>query len=263
MTRNQRSLSRVIIWGLIALAFFAYNIWAADDAAVLESEIIVLSDPKPKFPLSLWERDIVTGRATIVITVNQYGGLEDWLVIEATHRDLVSPIEEVIPQWSFQPAVVGGLPVTATQKISVFFDVSHLKVKNRESASDTIMGRPYASWKRGGNAKSRKNALKLAEVDEIDRYPEVVMQYQPLISNKTLEQSLGSNVTFKFFIDTDGRVRMSTLYKVQGNPDPEAILAAHAALSSWQFKPIKSKGKPVIFEAAQTFEFSSLYAARD
>jgi len=265
MTYNYRSLSRVIACGLLTLASVISCYGAVDGGPSLESEIIVFSDPKPKFPLSLWERGIVSGRATLVVTVNQYGGLEDWLVIEATHRDLVSPIEEVIPQWSFQPAVVGGEPVTAVQRVSILFDVSHLDKSNRKSASQSIARQTQSNynWKRRGAAGSRKNALKLAHVEEIDRYPEIVSHHQPLISTKSLQQSLGSNVTFRFYIDTDGRVRMSTLYKVQGNPDPEAILAAHAALSSWQFKPIKSRGKPVVFEAAQTFEFSSLYAAQE
>ncbi len=231
-----------------------------------DSGIIVQSDPKPRFPRSLWQRGIVTGQATVAIIVNRRGELEDWLVIEATHRHLIKPVEDVVPLWSFKAATIDGPPVRAAQRVSIFFDVSQLRNSHRQaSVSPSPVTQPYAipTPGRRGARGSRKSALKLADVSEVDRYPEVVTQSQPIVSARSLQQSLGSYVTFKFFIDTDGRVRMASLHRVQGNPDPQAIMAAHAALSAWRFKPMKAKGVPVVFEAAQTFEFSRLFAMQD
>lgn len=260
MTRTASILARVTMFGF-AFCFPTLHCNENIDTVRSEREITFIADPEPKFPISLFDQGIATGRATLVVTVNDDGYLSDWLVIEATHRGFIEPIDKVIQQWTFEPATVYGVPVQALQKITIFFDVSHLKKDSRKRPASVANSQSYSAYnpQKRWNSKKNNKALKLATVSELDRYPEVVNQYQPMISSKSLQDSIGSNVTFKFYIDTNGRVRMSSLYKVKGEPAPEAILAAHDALANWQFKPIKSNGKPVILEVAQTFEFSSLF----
>lgn len=251
-----------ILWTVLILATTPTGFSESTNDPKFDSPIISSNDPKPQFPYSLWKQGIKTGQATLLVTVDQDGFLLDWLVIEATHVDLVAKIDEAVPQWTFQPAMLNGVPVTGVQRIPIFFDVTHVDRLSQDDPATSRIQSSYLSYQERNRRsyRSRRKSLQLASANELDRYPEAVVQTKPLISQASLQRSLGSNVTFKFYIDTNGRVRMPTLHKVDGNVDSNAILAVNEAFSQWQFKPLTTKRRPVTFEVSQTFEFSSLYA---
>lgn len=227
-----------------------------------DSPVIIDSEPMPEFPQKLLRRGIQTGHATLLLAVDQEGFLQDWLVVEATHVDLIVKIDEVVPLWSFQPPMVNGEPVDGVQRVPIFFNATHLNDATKDSPQKgRLMHRSRArNSRKGASHYSRNKPLRLATFEELDQYPEAIFQPQPIVSQSSLTESLSANVTFNFVIDTEGRVRMPTLYTINGDVDPQVIHAVNVALSQWRFRPLKSKNRPVTCEATKTFELGSLYA---
>ncbi len=224
--------------------------------------ILVVAEPRPGFPLSLWNEGIATGQATLAVTVDENGTLEDWLVIEATHTSLVAAIEAVVEQWVFEPAVVEGTTIHATQCLPLLFDTSQLLTSERMSENRNLRENHYLA-KRSQSFRRNPidNSLRFAKPSALDQYPEPLVRPRPLLTQAALEESRGSRASFKFYIDTFGNARMPTLFKLYGKVATEALLAWQEALKSWRFKPLTSNGKPVVVEVVQSFEFSHLYSS--
>ena len=263
MLYTKRFLMRIIAGG--AIFTLAQGLWAdrIESAATPDRAAKIHANPKPMFPSSLWKKGLRTGTATLILSIDPQGFLDDWLVIEASHKDLVPAIEEAVIQWTFEPAIVDGQNEFALLRMPIHFDITETssKLYSEYNGSSPFIDNGITS---GSNrlSKSPRHALLLARPEELDRNPQFVEQSQPLISPESMDRSLGTEATFIFYIDTRGRVRMPRLVGTTGAPTPEAIFAAAESLRNWRFEPLTSKRKPVVIEASQKFVFSHLLANR-
>ncbi len=258
MTKTLDPVTPALVWALAAATIPLGT--AAETATIEENHgIRVLAEPSPRFPQSLWRQGVISGHATLAVTVDANGRLEDWLVIEATHVNLTLAIEEVIDEWSFEAAVVEGTPLYATQCLPIFFDASAIR-RPREAAGNPLFNVSRHSQLRAHSFDRRRDAklLRFATPAELDQFPEPLTQPGPEFSVDAYRESLGGRASFKFYIDTKGYARMPTLYKLYGDVAPEALLASQEAIKHWRFKPLTSNGESVVTEVIQTFEFSSL-----
>lgn len=249
----------LVMYGITGLFGVTGVAASTENALKIDQGIIVVADPSPRYPSKLWYQGVKGGHATIVVTVDESGFLDDWLVIEASHRDFIKSIEEVIYRWDFKPARIDGAPIRATQRIPMFLDGSRIKKDTSRSEWKRVY-EGYAAKNRGGFLRNRNNkeSLKFVRADELDKNPVAMEQPPPLISDEAAKRSKGGSASFRFYIDTSGAARLPTLYKLYGEVAPEVLLAAQAALEKWRFQPPTSDGEPVVCEVVQSFVFTGL-----
>ncbi len=224
-----------------------------------ECPIRVIAKPEPQFPHQLRALGMVTGHVVIAVNVDEDGFLVDWLVVEASHRDLEKSIEDVIPFWTFEPALENGEPVDVVQRLPVFFDVS----KDTRTGSSIVFNdlqRSFLESSVGSRAisKTRDKPLRLVETSELDHSPKLFEQILRNLPEDVFLRCRGSEATFEFFIDAKGQARLPTVASIQGKIDPLALLLIQESLRKWQFQPLGSPQEPVVVLSTQTFRFSYL-----
>ena len=240
----------------------------------LDHGIGLTSEPKPKFPSSLLIRGIYSGYLTLSVNVDANGNLVDWLVIESSHRDLANSIEEVIRQWSFQPAMINGSAVSSVQNFPFYFscdedlieEYSRYRLLSETDFNNKILyirknahvatSRDFKISTRSSRQSSARNRIDFQPIKNLDRQPEAIQRVCPDLSQEQIESNLGSEVLVRFYIDTEGKARLPAFYKIYGNPTPDVLLSIQIAIRQWRFTVPTSKGVPVISEAIQPFRIS-------
>ncbi len=209
----------------------------------------------PKIPDSLLQKGITSGLATLVVSVDENGFLEDWLLTEASDHS----IEQVIDQWNFDPARQRGRNISARQHFPILIDAAGAQVKFRKATNAPFSQNFFDPNDRSEIKNRYQSPIKTVHPRELDQTPPLTRHVKPRVGPETYQESKGSSVTFLFYLDTEGRVRMPTPSKTSGQISPAAIYAAQVALEQWRFEPPTRNGKTVITQLAQTINFSHIY----
>ena len=204
---------------------------------------------QPKFPESLRSQGFSSGRVHLLLELHFDGELRDWIVTYASHRDFAKSIERVIEEWEFGPPKRKGKPVSLIVPVEVSFRASGDVVSfNATNGLNHMMSSQYGY--------SSFDTIKVADVDNLDKFPEPVYVVRPKVPNSLIRKSDGSYGVFRFFIDTEGRVRLPHVDHVRGGKvDVRLLEAAQDALEEWEFIPPTVRGKKVIVELKQPFLF--------
>ena len=261
MIKRNNRVTRVISYGLVTALINTCVLagLTGEEAENRYRGIQAVAKPEPAFPVSLVQRGILTGQAVVVVSIDATGRLSDWLVIESSDRAFIKSISEVIEDWRFEPAYEDGVAFDCVQAIPMFFEARIVENGGSGAQTNRTMShflKPQIEHLPPVTGRSRP--LKFAGIDELDAFPELVARAKPEMPKEVFERSLGSEARFEFYIDIKGRVRMPHLVAADGNADPFALVAAQVALEDWRFKPLTSKGKKVVFKAAQTIRFSHI-----
>ncbi len=206
---------------------------------------------EPRFPESLKSQGYSQGQVSMLLELHFDGELRDWIVTSATHRAFAEAIERVIQDWEFAPPKRNGKPISLVVPIKVNFRATGDVVSfNASSGLNHNM-----SMRNGYNSF---DSIKIAKVDKLDRFPEPVYVVEPKVSRSLIRKSQDSYGVFKFFIDTEGRVRLPHVDHVRGGEvDVRLLEAAQDALEEWEFNPPTVKGRKVVVEVKQPFHFYS------
>lgn len=204
---------------------------------------------QPRFPESLKSLGYTQGHVTMLLELHFDGELRDWIVTSANHKGFAEAIERVIEDWEFAPPKRKGKPVSLVIPIEVNFRSSGDVVSfDATSGLNHVMG-----IRNGFNSF---DSIKIAEVDKLDHFPEPVHVVHPKVPRFLLRKSNDSYGVFKFFIDTEGRVRLPHVDHTRGGQvDVRLLEAAQDALEEWQFAPPTVKGRKVVVEVKQPFHF--------
>ena len=222
---------------------FVYNI--TGEGVDLHFKVI----KEPVFPLTLKSKGMNEGSVTVLLEIDYLGELRDWLVTEASHKDFGRAVDDVVGSWKFEPPMWNGKPISIVSAIEIRFKASgnvvSLDITN--SIAEIYTGIGASSF----------DSIKVADFDDLDEFPELVKVVKPVVPKKLLgkngrKQKLG---VFRFFIDTEGRVRLAHVDRVEGKVDIRLLEAAQDALEQWRFEPPTVRGRPVIVEVAQPFTF--------
>lgn len=256
MIYSKLSLKRLT---LILLAIIAAGPAHPERSSGGTTGIEISMTKKPAFPRQLVSRGINAGLATIALSVDEYGILNDWLVVEATDRSLEGAIEAVIGSWEFRPATADGRPTAARQLFPVYFDASPAAAKNHPEKGDLFHVNYADPTQRAPSASKRSRPLLYASIKELDSLPRLLHYVNPSVAPEEYKASLGTSLGFDFYLDRDGRVRMPTLKTMRGEANEAAIYAAQTALEQWRFEPVTKEGRPVMTKLGQTITFSHIY----
>ncbi len=219
--------------------------YRADVQPQLEFEILRNKDPI--FPNSLKARGLLEGSATFAIYINQFGELEDYLLLEADHIDFAKSVENVIPDWKFSVPRVDGESAAIASKIKVNFERGKGIVYER-IGYDSIMP-SFVSL------AQYKDSYHVYTLDELDSIPIPTHIEKPSFHIDMLEEREVVNAVFQFYIDTEGNVRIPTLREADDRVDERLLVIAQNALLQWKFEPPLRHGRPVVAKAAQPFRF--------
>lgn len=220
---------------------------ANDDAAI---DFKIKPTIEPEFPLQLKSLGYENGSVTVVISINQFGELQDFLLIEATHIAFGKAVEAVLPKWKFSVPHVNGESASISSKIRVEF-------KRGEGVLYDFFGYRYSN-SGFGNPFDRDKSYRIYTLKELDSIPIPTSVQKPLFHTELLEERELVSALFEFYIDTDGNVRIPTLREADDEVDERLLIIAQDALSQWRFEPPLKNGKPVVAKAAQPFLFKAL-----
>jgi TonB family protein len=198
---------------------------------------------EPQLPAVLMMNGLRDGRVVLAIDVDAEGKLTDWLVLGASHRELIRPCVEALQKWDFRPARYAGLPVLAQLQLTI--DLSQKGAVISRTAVDSV-----TDWleKLGG----RRHDYQVCPGGEIDRPPVALTTVAPRYPAEAAKKGVRGRVKVHFYIDEQGAVRMPA---VPADTHPYLSWEAIKALREWKFEPPTRRGQPVLVAAAQEFNF--------
>ncbi|MBD5779300.1 energy transducer TonB [Pelagicoccus sp. NFK12] len=219
--------------------------YRADSQAQLEFQITQTKDPI--FPNSLKLRGFMEGNATFAIFINQFGELEDFLLVEASHIDFAKAAEKAIPDWRFSVPRVDGEVAAIASKIRINFERGNGVVYETIGYEPLLPGSQLI--------KRDSESYRVYTLDELDSIPIPSYIAKPSFHDEMLEERNVVNAVFQFYIDTEGNVRIPTLREADDLVDERLLLIAQEALLQWKFEPPMRDNRPVVARAAQPFRF--------
>lgn len=214
----------------------------------------------PKIPESLLKAGVTSALATLVVSVDENGALDDWLLVEASDQSLEKAIAEVIETWTFRPALQDGQAIAARQTFPLQFEAAAPTQRfSRLTNSDTLAYRYFDPADRSEIKHKYTQRIQLVDPPDLDQLPTLIEYVKPSVAPEVYAANKGASLRFTFYLDGEGRVRMPSLSHIDGPASPAAIFAAQTALEQWKFEPVTQGGKPVLTLLAQTIHFSHLY----
>lgn len=200
---------------------------------------------EPQIPARLRMEGLRDGKVTFAVDVDAEGKLEDWLVLEASHHDLVAPCVEAIRRWRFTPARYDGARVPARTKFTLNISqtgavVSRNTAEMMGEFMESLTGRPLD--------------YRICRPDELDRPLEVITRVSPPYGRDAERQGVSGRVTVYFFVDEQGNVRLPA---VPAETHPYLSGIAVRAMRDWKFTPPTRDGRPVAVEVKQAFVFGA------
>ena len=204
----------------------------------------------PIFPHTLKVEGYSRGEVELIVEIDEFGELRDYLVSFASRDEFAREIERVIDTWDFNPPMWEGKAVPVIARIRVNFESTGAVVSfdittgflNKIVSQDILM--------------QIHRLQNLVDVDDLDSFPTPKIVANPQISQELLDENKGTKGIFTFYIDQKGRVRMPAIEQVEGDVDLRLLIAVQDALLQWQFEPPTVKGKPVIVHVSQPFLFN-------
>ncbi|HWA24274.1 MAG TPA: energy transducer TonB [Lacunisphaera sp.] len=198
---------------------------------------------EPQLPATLMMTGLRDGRVVVAIDVDAEGKLADFLVLAASHRDLIRPCVSALQSWTYRPARYDGVPVLAQLQLSIDISQKGAVISRTpvESLSDMV--------ERIG---PRRSDYQVWSAREIDHQPVAIFTVPPRYAEDARKQGVKGRIKVHFYIDEKGAVRMPA---VHADAEPYLSSVAIKALREWKFEPAMRRGKPVLVAATQEFAF--------
>lgn len=238
---------------LSALALAALITGACESQARtynLASEGVQLSLTAPRlpvFPQSLLREGYTEGVVRVAFDVDQTGQLRDWFAIEATHPEFAAAVGKAMDTWTFSPPTANGEARAVVGRFQVNFRASGTAISFSGPDFNALVINELSGYKR--------DEVKLVRYDDLDTPIKPVHMVSPAIPTDMAAANDGASAVFTFYIDSSGRVRVPALDHLDGDVDPDALLATQEALSQWTFERPTVNSKPAVVRVAQEFVF--------
>ncbi len=230
-------LRRLFAWiGLVALLPLSLS------AAEITPPVVIQTD-EVRFPPSLANSTITTGKVLVLISVTAEGTLSDLLVAAYDHEAFVPEVEAALRQWRFEPGKIDGQP--APMRVLLQFEIGARKRVVALDANTT-----FAALSREPSLNQGVNLL--AKPTALDREIAIERTVTPTHPGKALGLNAGK-VTLDFYVDQAGYARLPV---VRATTHPAFAAAAIRALDGWKFNPPRRQGRPVIVHLQQDFVFA-------
>jgi outer membrane biosynthesis protein TonB len=206
--------------------------------------------PEPVFPQALIDGGVTSGRVNVAIVVSADGSLRDWVITEATYREMANSVDRVIEKWDFEGLRSLNEPNAEAFYLKIFFESggAALQTSTPLDMSRHVFGRTENLFPHG---------IRMASASELDALPTPIRAEFPIIPEELLIEKGRQVAVFEFFINVDGSVHIPLLKSGETALDERILLASQNALWKWKFYPPTAKGRPVVVKVAQPLVFSS------
>jgi len=211
-----------------------------------EIELKIHAKKMPRFPIILKQKGYTKGEVELIVEIDEFGELRDHIVSKTTRNEFAEEVKKVIHAWNFDPPKWRNKTVPVITPIRVFF----------ESTGDVVSFDLSSGLMNIIFHKDRVTKT-LVSVDDLDEFPTPKIVTSPRIPTKLFNENKGTHGVFTFYIDQLGRVRMPALEKTNGQVDVRVLVAAQDALMEWKFNPPTARGRPVIVQVSQRFQFGA------
>jgi TonB family protein len=201
----------------------------------------------PRYPQALLSTQRKGDKARIMINVDRTGRLVDWLVIGYTDVRFADSAVAALKEWTFEPALWQGTPVSVCIPLTFNFDVEGVVVSiTALEAMQSLMS--------SLSSQDQREVYAPCTLRDLDRIPVPLHTVTPAYPKDLAAQAVEGDVTVEFYIDEQGAVRMPSI--IGRPPRPLAELAV-SSVSQWKFEPPTSKGRPVLVCVRQVFRFKT------
>ncbi len=235
---------------LLCCGMFSGPLLGQESADVVDAVFRIEVVHEPIYPNSLKNLGVMEGQLRVLIAVDSTGTLRDWLVVEATHRDLGKALDRVIESWRFIPEVINGVAYSSTVYVDVDMRVSGLVLGNPSMLSVMINFFHL-------DIIDERDRISVYSVRDLDEIPEPIYVEKPIVPAEFFSDT-PQNAVFEFLIDTNGNVHVPLLKEREDVEVDERILViTQNALMKWKFEPPTVRGRKVIVKVAQPFDFSN------
>jgi hypothetical protein len=221
--------------------------------------------------------EVTSGQVVIMVEVDAAGKLTDWLLLGASHRELINGLAQSVPTWDFRAARYDGQPVLAQAQFTIGIGdgrgetsrVLRLPSQQKNAMPVNSNGQRLLNLNRGatgipvpqtppefsrpGEPASRPFDYQVCPLDELDRPLVAITRVAPLYAAGTENIGMRVRVQVTFFIDEHGKVRLPA---VPAGTQPELADLAIKAMKEWKFEPPTRQGQPVLVAAEQEFAFA-------
>lgn len=238
-------IATAILFG--SLTSSAQNNSPAPEAVETEVAAQLVEFRNPVYPLRAKMDGVFSGDLKLLINIDEKGKIVDYLPISASHSYFLKPVEGVIQQWVFLPAMRDGKPVSSLKTIHVNFTPDE-SVDVRMGPSTTVA---FINEARGSGGE-RVNYI--ANLRDLDHLPVPLEVSRPITPAEIPLAEREGRMVFEFYIDQAGNVRLPVLIESEGH----MLFAESVArtLSTWRFEPPTVNGHPVAVRVRQEFKFS-------
>jgi TonB family protein len=198
-------------------------------------------------PAVLRHNGLREGRVILAVDVSADGRLTDWLVIAASHKELVRPTVEVLKEWRFRPARLDGQPISARQELTINFYTTGAVVSRTSTELVADLFEQVAG---------RRYDYEMCPAREVDGPLTAVNRVSPEYARDALKLGVSGKVRVHFYVDEQGNVRLPA---VPTETHPYLSTVAVEAMRGWKFMPPTRHGQPVLVAAVQEFNFGGMH----
>ena len=197
----------------------------------------------PEFPDFVRLTGNSKGIVTVAIGRDGEGRVNDVLVLDSTHPRLTQSVIAAVRQWKFtypaNPAPHGREVVPI---VRFLFSSKGISLVSAQTGSGAAKERDM----------NESAPVILPTFADLDAPPKPIEHTMPRFTGALAERVAGGEVTVKFFVDENGKVRVPIILDCTV---PELGLAALAAVERWTYEPPRISGRETIALETETFGF--------
>jgi TonB family protein len=194
-------------------------------------------------PISLHNTNLQEPKVVARIQVGENGMVEDLVVLEASHIELIDRAERLIRRARFDVGELRGNEALRFELILPFLYPAELGMFNK-TASENVETSIHA-------IRNRDESVRFYKPGELDEPLKVLDAGEIYVPRNEAGESLEGEAKVKFYVNHRGQVRLP---RIESSTSEEMALAAMATVRDMQFPPPTVEGKPAVTALRMPYE---------
>lgn len=193
-------------------------------------------------PLSLRNSSLPDQKVVAKVQVNGSGMVEDLVILEATHIDLVNRAERLIRKAIFDPGDVSIGEAVRFELILPFTYPADAGMTNKSTFDDVELTIDSVT--------DNDRSLALHSPEELDVPLKVIDRGNVYVPENEDGERIEGTAKVEFYVNHDGEVRLP---RVVSSTDDEVSLAAISSIEDMRFTPPVFEGNPAVVRVRLPF----------
>lgn len=236
------------ICAIVSLLASPARTFASNDEAIAQLNLarFVL----PEYPANARQAGISEGHVVVALETRRTSASAptEYLVLRASDVRFVEPVTRAIQGWRFAEPKPGQATPT-----SVGSGPTVIRFQFLSTGVVSISVPDFQAMRTAATATPQQdNTVMLPTFTDLDHAPKALTQPMPAYPAALRSRPAAGSASVRFFVDTDGRVRLPS---VTATTAPEFADAALGVLSQWRFEAPMLNGKAVNAIGTWTFNF--------